>query len=340
MKTVVYKTIPALIILLLLSCFEANFIYRIKYRPRYKRPAVQTVQKTVIADTVSPDTLKDTITLITPVSDWKGKKFRLLEKTKMFQKYGYELYTSPLFSEDTTPADPKTAHTNHRIRYEPFKATSITATDVQKLAEGEFFITFQTDTLNLTVYSRTRKGIVEGIALYSDFENAEKRWKGQTIYSRRRSIETYDSVRSCFNSIKVSITEPLRVAAIRWGITPLPPKSLWLVIQRKDGFTGFLPINYSWTNVLKTEDTGNVPWSRDIFEKNPKELYKWEDYIWETIDKHNVCTGMTTEQVIFSWDDPQSRKTVQDSTGFRITTFLYKGKTLIFENDTLRRTEE
>jgi hypothetical protein len=327
-------------ILLLVSCFEAGFIQKFNYMHKYKKPAVLVVQQSGIPDTVLQDTLQDTITLLTPVSEWKGKKFRLLEKTKMFQKYGYELYISPLFSEDSIPADPKIAHANHRINYGPFKGTTITATDVQKLNDGEYVITFQTDTLNLTVYGRTRKGIIEGIALYSDFEEAEKRWKGKTIFSRRRSIETYDSAQSCYNSIKVSITEPLKVVSIRWGITPLPPKSLWLVVESPHGFTGFLPINYSWTNVLKTEDTDNVPWERDIFEKNPREVYKWEDYIWTTIDKHNVCTGMTTEQVLFSWDNPQNRKTVQDSTGMQVTTFTYKGKILVFENDTLRRTEE
>lgn len=340
MSTIFNKLIFIAIALLLLCSCDANYIYRLKYRPRHKKPAVQTVQKPVIPDTIHRDTTQDSATFITPVSDWNGKKFRLLEKAKMFQKYGYELYTSPLFSEDPQPADSSIAHANHRIKYGPFKGANITATEVKALNNGEYFLRFQTDTLNLTVYGRTRKGIIEGIALYADFEEAENRWKGKTIYSRRRSIETYDSVQSCFNSIKVSITEPLYVKAIRWGITPLPPKSLWLVVQRRDGFAGFLPINYSWTNVLKTGDTDKLPWERDIFEKNPKELYKWEDYIWETIDKHNICTGMTTEQVLFSWDRPQKRNTVQDSTGLRITTFTYKGKTLVFENDTLRRTEE
>ena len=297
-----------------------------------KEPVAKTIQKPTTIDTVKKE---DTIPQSLPIPEWKGKKFRLLEKTKMFQMYGYELYTSPLFSDDPAPADTNFAHGNHRLKYAPFKATNITATDVEKMEGEGYRVTFKTDTFQLPVYGRTRKGMIEGLALYSDFEAAETRWKGKTVYSRRRSIETYDSTHSCYKNVKVSITEPLKAIGVSWGITPLPPKSLWLIVERQNGFRGFIPTNYSWTNVLQTEETASLPWENEIFEQNPKEIYKWEDDMWETIDKHNISTQMTTEQVLFSWGKPISRFTETDQDGKEKNIFLYRDKKLIFQNDTL-----
>lgn len=330
-------------IFLFLHCLEVGFVKeRNRRRKHTKESIVKADKKPAEIDTTETDTekKKDIIPAALPIAEWKGKKFRLLEKTKMFQNFGYELYTSPLFSEDTIPADSTIAHENHRLKYEPFNATNITATAVEKMDGGEYRVAFKTDTLQLTVYGKTRKGIIEGLALYSDFDAAEKRWKGKTVFSRRRSIDTYDSTLSRYKGVKMSITEPLKVISIRWGITPLPPKSLWLIVERQNGFRGFIPINYSWTNVLQTEETAVLPWESDIFGQNPKEIFKWEDRIWETIDKHNICTQMTTEQVLFSWGKPISKQAGLDSDGKEITTYVYRGKKLIFRNDTLTLSSE
>lgn len=333
MKILSPKIILIIIIPLCLTCLEIGFVKeRNRKRKPQREPVTKTIQKLSETDTVRKE---DTTPGSLPIPEWKGKKFRLLEKTKMFQNYGYELYTSPLFSEDTTPADTNFAHENHRLKYDPFKATNIAATAVEKMEGGGYRVTFKTDTFQLAVYGRTRKGMIEGLALYSDFDAAEKRWKDKTVYSRRRSIETYDSTHSRYQSVKVSITEPLNVITVRWGITPLPPKSLWLIVERQNGFRGFIPINYSWTNVLQTEETASLPWENDIFEQNPKEIYNWEDRIWKTIDKHNISTQMTTEQVQFSWGKPINSYTKIDSEGKEKTIYLYRNKKLTFRNDTL-----
>ncbi len=312
-----------------------------KVKRKYRGIVIKKVEQR--PDTLKPvkkkiETFPDPVTI--PVSEWTGKKFRLLERTRMFQEYGYELYTSPQFSKGKTPTDSRIAHANHRLKYDLFKGTTITATAVTEMDKNAYHITFTSDTMDLVMYGKASKGIIEGIALFSDYGEAEKRWKGKTIFSRRRSIETYDSVASCFSSVKLSITEPLKVVAIRWGITPLPPKSLWLIVARKNGSRGFIPINYSWTNVLREEGTEKLPWGKDIFEHDPREIYAWEEYIWETIDNHNICTNMTTEQVRFSWGEPKDKKTEKAGDGKEITTYMYSGKTLRFVNDTLRSTVE
>lgn len=332
---------PSLILFCAL-CFcvvTVDSVYAKKKKNEQKKYRGYVVTKEVKKPPVTDTLIKREDTLAEPVfvsvSEWVGKKFRLLEKTKMFQGFGYELYTTPRFSTDTMASDPHLEHKNHRLKYETFVRRTITATKVDPFDKGEYLITFIADTLGLTVYGKTSKGAIEGIALYTDFEEAEKRWKGKTIFSRRRSIETFDSVASRFSSVKVSAAEPLRVIDIHWGITPLPPKSLWLVIERSDGFRGFIPINYSWTNVIREDRLERLPWEKDIFEKDPRILFKWEPYIWETIDKHNICTGMTTEMVRFSWGEPLEIVTGHDDKPPSPILYKYKGTTLKFINDTL-----
>ena len=137
-----------------------------------------------------------------------------------------------------------------------------------------------------------------------------------------------------------TVVSTLKVVSIRWGITPLPPKSLWLIVERENGNKGFIPINYSWTNVLQTEEAAVLPWENDIFEQDPREMFAWEERIWETIDNHNICTQMTTEQVLFSWGEPISRQAGTDRDGNEIITYLYSGKKLVFRNDTLTLSSE
>ncbi|MGD9200209.1 MAG: hypothetical protein PVI26_01490 [Chitinispirillia bacterium] len=269
-----------------------------------------------------------------PVVNWIGKKFRLLEKTKMFQKFGYELYTTPQLSQTAEKVNSDIALPNFRIKYKPFKGKTLIVSDVKETDDGEYLITFNVEEMDLTVYGKTRKEIIEGIVLIDDFISAEKRWKGKTVYSRKRSIEIFDSTASRFSAERVSITEPLDVVSIRWGITPLPPKSLWIVVEGNDNLNGIIPINFSWTNVLKEEKVQGAPWEREIFENDPRKLYQWDDYIWQTIDKHSILMGMTTRQVQVSWGDPD--KILKETVNNRgVIKYIYQGKTLLFENDTL-----
>lgn len=334
----------AFILILILSFAQTIPAKRRKRRKKNKEVPETIIKKEISTkqssriDTIVQDILPpDPVTI--PMVEWAQKQFMLLEKTRMFQKFGYELYSSPNFSKETKPANPAIAHKNHRLKYDVFKGTVITATKVTKQKNGTYHITFKTKTDGKLIYGKTKNNIIEGLALYLDFQNAKKRWKGKTIYAKRRCIETYDSINSRFTSIKVSATEPLKVKDIRWGITPLPPKFLWLIVERRDSSQGIIPINYSFTNVLVKNTTTIFPWNDDIYEKDPRKLYSWDEYVWNTIDKHNIFTGMSQKQVSFSWGEPHKKTTSKDKKGKNITTCTYDGNILTFKNGVLVKTQ-
>jgi hypothetical protein len=206
---------------------------------------------------------------------------------------------------------------------------------------NEFLVTFISDISEKipdTVYGMTRKCCIEGLAWTEERENARKRWLGKTIYSRKRHINTYNSASGILDNAPVSISEKLTVIDITWGLTPLPPQPLWVWVRTPNGDTGFIPTRFSWTNTIDEIRTDTVPWNDNILEKNPKDVYTWDEEIWEYIDRHKIITSMTTPQVLLSWGEPLTRTTISrnDSDYVRLE---YDGQYLHFYHDTLTALE-
>jgi len=267
---------------------------------------------------------------------WPGKKFVLLEKNRMFQEYGYELYASPLFDKEKKASDTAIETKQRRLRYRPFAGRTIMADGARKLASGEYVVTFTTDTLERTVFGRTRGGAIEGIAWAGELLAAKAAWEGKSIHARRASISVFDSVSSAYTTIGVSVLEPLRVAAVRWGVQPLPPQPVWLLVKSKDGSEGIIPVHMSWINVLREKRTPGNPWDAEILDKNPKKAFHWDEYAWDAIERHSIFVGMTAEQVRMSWGEPKSvRLDARSGTAF----WQYEGNSLSFKNDTLTAQE-
>lgn len=251
------------------------------------------------------------------VEDWPGNTFVLIPKVPMFQKFGYHLYDSPLLDEETQPADTTAVLKNHRLKYDRYKLAQITALTVSPQADGEYVISFQVDSPSVEpsiVYGKTSNGTLEGIALASDLADARRHWLGDTVYSRRRILDRYDSSEAKFSSMGVSISTPLQVIDVHWGMIPLPPKPIWLEVESPTGPKGIIPIHFSWTNVLENMRTDGLPWEADVLAKNPRNTRDWPDEIWTAIDAHKVTTGMTSEQVEMSWGEPNSTETREDGT--------------------------
>jgi hypothetical protein len=303
---------------------------------RTPRQEFGTAPKT---ETAAADARQDTTLPAAPpkplgVSEWTGRRFVLLEKVKMFRRFGYPLYLSPSLDSTTGTFDTTVALADSRLRYEPFAGTMITVDSVTALDNGEYGITATTDTLGLTVYGRTTDGTIEGLCLAQDLPAARARWKGATVYPRRRLVDSYDSAASRFSGIKVSITRPLTVTDVRWGMIPLPPKPIWLVVRDGDSLDGIIPVHYSWTNVQEKSRVGTVPWDEEILEENPRETWQWDSLVWEAIDKASILSNMTTGQVRLSWGEPAATDTTYQGLD-ELIHMVYEGDTLTFVNDTL-----
>ncbi|MFW6254286.1 MAG: hypothetical protein ACOC41_05085 [Chitinivibrionales bacterium] len=269
-----------------------------------------------------------------PVSEWTGHQFVLLRINPQFSEYGHHLYTSPNLDRESSPPNSSIATNKHRLRHKPFAGHMVTVQNTKKTEDGEWFVTFLLDTLDLRLYAKTNQGVVEGIALANDLEKARDFFLGDTIYSRKRRIEMYDSIHQSFRNMDVSVTTPLIVHDICWGTTPLPSKPLWIQVITPQNDSGFIPVHFGTTNTITAAGNGELLWIKDILPENPRSYYQWDPYVWEVIDKHNIFEGMTSEQVLLSWGSPDKTERQQDC-----DTWVYNNSTLTFCKDTLVRHE-
>jgi hypothetical protein len=240
-----------------------------------------------------------------PPQQWIGRKFMVLDKPRLFRKFGYELYLTKDLSTSVKHIDTSTETDRHHLRYDLGCRTVLAVTAVEPVA-GEWLVGFSQEKTGRVLYAKTHKGGIEGIACMEDIDKAATMWTGRTVYSRRRFIDTYDTASGTFGTVKVNIQDRLAVTAVRWGTTPLPPKPLWLCVTTADKEAGIIPISQTWTNVMTDKITGAAPWDDDIFEKNPMEIYSWDSLTWKAINSHTIVSGMTKEQVRVSWGLPHN----------------------------------
>jgi hypothetical protein len=239
------------------------------------------------------------------VKQWPGKRFIILSKQKIVQAFGYELYLTPELARSKNKPNPDLETKERRIRCDKFAESIIIAREV-KPSGKDYLVHFIHEPTKISLFGKTNDGALEGLALFDDFYQAQRRWMGKTIYATRRFINRYDSITGNVKTQKVTISDPLRVFEIRWGTTPLPRQPLWLMVETLQGLRGFLPVCISWTNILFGKITHGAPWEEDIMEQDPKKLFSWDDVVWEAINSHSILSKMTKMQVRLSWGLPKT----------------------------------
>ena len=275
---------------------------------------------------------RDTVPPALTIPKWTGHDFIAIRKNAMFEKFGYEVYPSAKLATASGPVDAAVQLPNRRVKTAVLAQQVLTAKSVTRQTGGEFLVEFSLKSNGTPLFARTRDGAIEGLACAEDLTTARSRWLGKTVFSARRSIDTYDSSTGSFGTFKVSVGAPLTVTDVAWGRTPLPPKPVWLLVECADKRRGFIPTNYSYTNVLAGKRFARLPWESEILEQNPREANKWDEAIWEMIDSHNVAAGMSTAQVRLAWGEPRSME--QDSAASTIR-WVYEAQTLTFVRDSL-----
>jgi hypothetical protein len=291
-----------------------------------------TVSARNAAHASSPQHARDSA-LFFPVTQWTGKKFHVLAKQKMFRQFGYELYLSRNLAAASGPVDTTVETAKRHARCDKFAGTMLTVNSVAP-AGDEFLVTFTHAKTGRTVFGKTHKGAIEGLACESDLDTAAKKWTGATIYSRRGFINTWDSAAGSYGKIAVKIQDKLRVTGVTWGLTPLPPQPLWLQVETATKEKGFIPIAMSWTNTMTDKIVPKKPWGDEIFESNPAEIYKWDSLTWSAVNRHTIVSGMTREQVTVSWGPPHtvSADTTQHACPLQ---WVYGGQYVCFDHDTV-----
>jgi hypothetical protein len=188
-----------------------------------------------------------------------------------------------------------------------------------------------------TLYARTADGECREFAYARDRQRAEKRWRGRHVFSARGFVSDMSQGKSV--TVKVDLRDSLLVTGVRFGLTPLPAKPLWLMVETKRGAKGVIPFRFSWTNAAKKLRHGGAPWKDDFYETSPAVLCPADPGTWETINAHRVNAGMTRCQVRMSWGRPQAADTAEYR-GARRERWTYESQYLYFDERELAGVEE
>ncbi len=267
------------------------------------------------------------------IDAWPGQWFVLLEKPALYCSYGYELYTCPQLDACHDAVDTAVATKYHRVMCGKFAGHRLKALSIEQRGK-EWLVTFEDSLAGKKFYAKTAEGVCHEVAFENDRDAALKRWQGRIVFSARGFITSFQNGKAL--TIKVRLQDSLRVSDVRFGLTPLPTKPLWLMVETSGGEKGTIPLYYSWTNVKKELRHDGNPWDDDLFENNPENIYKVDTAAWNIINEHHVRVGMTRDEIRLSWGRPYRKKTET----YKGECWVYEKQCLYFDDKELTAIEE
>jgi hypothetical protein len=270
------------------------------------------------------------------VTAWPGRTFVILEKPMLYCGYGYELWSCPELERCRGPVDTALFTKYCRARCDVFAGRIVTAVSVTR-GGAEYLVAFRDPVSGKKLYAKTAAGECHELAYAADRDSAEKRWLGKAVFSARGFVSDFSNGKS--TTVKVDLRDPLRVTGVRFGLTPLPAKPLWLIVENGKGVKGAIPVRWSWTNVKQTLRHDGNPWDDEIHETSPSAVCTADGFTWEAINAHHVNTGMTRQQVRLSWGRPAAKDSA-DYNGARLERWTYESQNLYFDEKGLAGAEE
>ena len=248
-----------------------------------------------------------------PITTWTGKRFIFLPKPKSSRGGDYEDFSGKISHE----------------KYAGRIARVVAVNDFNGRAHVEFEMEDTGE--HLRAQTVVNKESLKGMALADDLENARKQWAGKTLWCRMSMISTYDEQSDTLSPLRVKKYSPLKIIDVVSGWDETKPVRFQL--ETADGKRGFLDMNMSGTNVQK-DLRYSSGFDEHLLTADPRLKYKWPAHIWKSIEKAEIVSGMTAEQVKMSWGEPE--KIARTAA---VEQWTYPGGTLLLKNGILIGTQ-
>jgi hypothetical protein len=184
-----------------------------------------------------------------------GHKLVFLEKAPHERASGYDAFRI-VSSEKSVDGQVPT--------YSEYVGKRILVESVEPGPTGEYTVTATAIDTGVQLQTTTMARAIAGVAPVGDYYRAKRRWLGKTIFTRKRTLQTYNAATNQYGELPVRMNEPLKVVDVIWGMSATKP--LWVVVQRDNGDQGFIATAFSWTNAY--QDWWNMarPWEDKIAE--------------------------------------------------------------------------
>jgi hypothetical protein len=260
-----------------------------------------------------------------PITCWEGEKFIFQPMPKSLRHYGYQSAfrgKSASLSAQDVPT------------YNEAVGRIGTVVEVRKLLIG-WHVELQMDDNGqaytaLAFKDDANEASVDDLAPVLDLQAARGKWLGKTLWIKSSTLLTYDEAADKIGSIAVPKYSRVTVTDVVVGWFDTKNR---FILRSESGAEGFIDVNLSGTNTRKI--MRNYSKFEDLFfERDPREIYKWPDRVWDAIASEQVFVGMTEDQVKLSWGKPQeiNQKILSGKTVYQ---WVYTKGYLFFENNIL-----
>jgi hypothetical protein len=237
-----------------------------------------------------------------------GEKVVFVAKTKMLQEYGYSTFHW-------------TNNRSESVPYEALVGKTGTVTEIQPRRTGapknalERFLDSRRVIINLEstdqlVITRAVDDSISDVTLLSDIEEGRKRWVGKTLWYASKYLRPSTDA-EVLEWKKVKNFQPVTVVAVMVGADH--QGAIDFVLRFRDGREGLAGVTLSASNTspafletLKRLGRKECSFDTAFLTEDPRLTHKWPANIWAAIENDRVLVGMTVDQVIFAWGEPNS----------------------------------
>jgi hypothetical protein len=267
--------------------------FNLQAQTSFVRKTIDVNSKSII--TKNPDVINNIIK-----SNWVGQKIVFMPIYKKKQEYDYADFKGGKGFQD-------------RPIYKECVGKIATILSLKE-DSGEYTIkvTIDDDT-SKTYIGHSRAGNISRICFLSDLEISQRELLGRTFWYKQNYINSRNDTTEKITILKDVRFKPLNIVGVYAGYDDNAPVELEVVLW--NGKKAYVNLNISNNNSRYGMENKSILSDFFYFE-NPETIYPWDKQVWQDIKNNKISTGMTMEQVKFTWGEPIEIITESSTTSF------------------------
>src|SRR6266704_1135399 len=229
-----------------------------------------------------------------------GEKVVFVAKAKKFHRYGYSSFHWTSTRSASVPYDALVGKVGTVTEIQP---RSTSALNFRR-------VIIRLDESGESVITNALDDSISDVTLLADIEEGRKRWVGKTLWYKSKYLRpSTDAEIQEWREVRKF--QPVTVAAVMVGADLRG--AIDFVLQFRDGQEGLAGVNLSASNTdpkfietLKKLGRKECSFDAYFFTEDPRLTHKWPADVWAAIENDQVLVGMTVDQVILTWGEPES----------------------------------
>ena len=166
---------------------------------------------------------------------------------------------------------------------------------------------------------------LQGLVPKAVVEGARSNLLGRTLWLRTDTMLTYDALKGEHQSHAAKRLQPINVEQVVLGDSANPIR---LILRTESGEQFYQ--DYAWSKRARFE-AGTKQFEALFYTEDPRKTFGWPEDVARLIEDSKIQFGMTREQVIAAWGDPDRKNTLSRRGGSH-EQWSYRDRFIYFED--------